>query len=608
MRQAANHGKSLYRKYNVNTNMANFCLPREFASKFLQSLKDGTINPDKMIDMTSAERREFLGKIVGEDNAREVNAAFESKLLLKDQKRGLVSWAKQVSGITEPVRRDILAKIDRMEAVLTPRTEDAFLEDLAAKKLGTDVTFEEAQHITEEANKTEAAREKFDPKKAEVDLAKNPKDLNAGWTSEEDRLEYGIKFVELQKFVNELKLSQKSGLKELITPSGISGVLKSIQASFDNSFFLRQGLKAIYNPKYAGSWIKNFATSWGDIGRELKRTKADIDPMDAVKADILSRPNAMNGKYKATGTELGLESEEAFPSALPEHVPLLGRLYKASETAFNGAALRMRADIADSLIRDAEKHGLNTKDSAEAGVVGTLANSLTGRGKIHTAPKGIFSAKSINNLMFSIKFLKSNYDFLTGHSLGFEAPKGPQRTFLRKQAAQNLASVVTSIAAINTLAYLMNPDSVQLDPRQSYFGQLKFGTHHVDITGGLGGLLTLAARITPTEHNGQWGLWSQSTTGKWTHLNDPKYGQQNAVDTVNSFLDGKASPALSILMDFGRGRTYEGTKPTIVNESLGAITPIPVQNFQQLNEPNAWATLGLVIADGLGASVNTQNK
>lgn len=582
--------------------MANFCLPKELASKFVQSLKDGTINVDKLIDMTSAERREFLGKIIGEDNAREVNAAFESKLLLKDQKRGLVSWAKQVAGISEPVRRDILAKIDRMASVLTPRTEEAFLEDLAAKKLGTDVTFEEARQISEQADIVNKARAKFDPEKAEAGTNKN-----AGWQNEEDRLDFGYKDRQLTKKIQELKLSNKTlGEKVKENLIGIPGHLKSIQASFDNSFFGRQGLKALFNPKYTGLWITNFSKSWSDIAKEIVHTKSKIDPMDAIYADIGSRPNAMLGKYKATGVDLGLQSEEAFPSASPEHLPLLGRLYKASETAFNGGALRLRADIADSLIRDAEKFGLNTKDPKDSSVVGTLANSLTGRGKIHTAQKGIFSAKSINNLFFSIKFLKSNWDTLTGHSLGYEFPKGAQRSFGRRQAAQNLASVVTSIAAINTLAYLMNPDSVQLDPRRSYFGQLKFGDHHVDITGGMGSLLTLAARITPTLHNGKWGLWSQSTTGKWTRLDDPKYGQQDAVDTVNSFIDGKASPLLSTLMDFGRGRTYAGEKPTLGGEALKSITPIPIQNFEQLNESDAWAAVGLTIADGLGASVSTQ--
>jgi hypothetical protein len=90
--------------------------------------------------MSSAKRREFFEPIVGAENAQEVNALFESKLLLKDVKRGLVTWAKQVGGITEPVRKDLLAKISRMpNELLNPVDESKFLADLAATKLGVAV-------------------------------------------------------------------------------------------------------------------------------------------------------------------------------------------------------------------------------------------------------------------------------------------------------------------------------------------------------------------------------------------------------------------------------------------------------------------------------------
>ena len=55
----------------------SFCLPTEFVNKFIDALKSGAIDPEKLSKMTSADRREYLGKIVGEADAREVNALFE---------------------------------------------------------------------------------------------------------------------------------------------------------------------------------------------------------------------------------------------------------------------------------------------------------------------------------------------------------------------------------------------------------------------------------------------------------------------------------------------------------------------------------------------------
>src|SRR5882724_8479726 len=121
------------------------CLPKEFADKFTAALKSGKIDPEKLSGMTSQGRRDYYGKIVGEADAREINSMFESKMLLKNQKTAYVTWAKQVAGMNPKTRLDIVAKIEKMDKVLNPTEEKAFREDLAAKKLGTDITFEEAQ-------------------------------------------------------------------------------------------------------------------------------------------------------------------------------------------------------------------------------------------------------------------------------------------------------------------------------------------------------------------------------------------------------------------------------------------------------------------------------
>lgn len=583
-----------------------FCLPKFSTEKFIEALKDGTIDPQKMIEMTSIQRREFLEKIVGKDDAPEVNALLESKLLLKDQKKGMVAWAKKISGITEATRTDLVAKIERMTTVLKASDEDAFLQDLANKKLGADVSFEEAQSITDKVAEVENLRTKWDVKKSEAALKVNPADKNAGWESEDARLEYGLKYAEFQRYIHDLKNAGKSSLRDAASFTGITGIFKSIQAAYDNSYFLRQGVKLLYSGRNADIWTSGFLKSWADIGRELKKTKSDVEPLDLIKADIYSRPNAMNGKYRAMDLDIGLDTEEAFPSALPEKVPLLGRLYKASETAFNGAAMRFRADLADRVIDKADKFGLNMLDKREASGPGMLVNSMTGRGKIYGFTPG--GSRVVNAAFFSIKYLKSNYDTLTGHSLGFGIEKGPARSFVRVEAAKNLAGIVTSIAAINLIANMFYPGSAEPDPRSANFGKIKIGTHTIDTTAGMGALVTLAARLTPTEVNGKWGLWAKTSAGKWEHLNDPKFGEQNGLDVVTSFFEGKASPLLGVFIDVITGRTFSGQKPTVLNETQNLVTPFPVQTITQLKDRNYGLDLGLIIADQLGASVSTTPK
>lgn len=606
--------------------MANFCLPKISTDKFLKALADGTITPEKMADMSSAERREVFTKLVGEDQAKDVNALLESKLLLKDQQTGLINWAERVSGLSEETRRDIISRIERMTNVLQPGEEEQFLADLAAKRLGTEVTREEAANVTKGVKAVQDAKSKWDSKKAEADLAKDPTNKNAGWTNEDDRLKYGLQLEGFQKYIQDLKLKNKEGgfLHTLKHPgewySAVAGTTKSILSSFDNSYFGRQGIKTLYtNP---GIWGNAFLKSWGDIGKEVfgkGNLSHGIDATQTIKADIFSRPNALNGKYKAMGVDLGLDSEEAFPSTLQEKIPVLGRLFRASEAAYNGAALRMRADLADKLINQAEKFGVNMKDKKEAAPVGDLINSLTGRGKVALPDSGPLSAKNVNNTFFSIKYLKSNFDVLLN---GLRSPaemaldkitgktRTPSEIFVRRKAATNLLKITAATAGILYTANKLWPGSVNFDPRSTNFGKIKIDNHTIDITGGLGSIATLAARITPTEHNGKWGLWSQNQKGIWSQLNDPKYGAQDGLDVINSFFEGKLSPIAGAARDVLTGQDYNGDKIGINTNSAkieaeNLLTPLPIGDYTQLQEPNKGTAFGLMLLDEVGLSPTT---
>lgn len=588
--------------------MANFCLPKEFVTKFVQSLKDGTIDIAKMIDMTSTQRREFLTDIVGIDNARAVNALFESKLLLKDQKTGLVNWAKKTAGLIPEVKKDIIAKIERMETALSAADEARFLEDLAAKKLGYDVTFEEAQKIVDGSKAVAEAKSKI--------AADEP-------IGSDNRIEYGLKFNAFKEYISELKVKgEKPTFREWITDGGkvfsdVAGTAKSILSSLDNSFFGRQGIKTLFTDP--DIWGKAFLKSWGDIAKEVAgpgTLSKGIDAVSSIKADIYSRPNALNNKYAAGGYDIGLLAEEAFPSSLPGKIPLLGRLYNASESAFVGGALRMRADLADRYIKQAEAFGVNMLDPKEAKGIGELVNSMTGKGHVPLTPG---QAKFVNLSIFSIKFFKANLDTLVkgvGSPIQMAADKVAGRTrtpgeiFARRKAATNLLKITGALSSILYTVNTLFPGSVNFDPRSSDFGKIKVGGHYIDISGGLTSIITLAARLTPTTHNGKLGFWYRNKKGVWTQLNDPNFGQQNAVDVVENFIEGKASPIARAILDFYTGRDFDNHK---LGFDLGSaaqllqnsFTPLPAQTAQDvISSEDAATALGLMISDGLGGGVS----
>lgn len=568
---------------------SSFCLLPEAQDRFKKALRDGEINPETLAAMSSAERHTLFAGLVGKENATGVNSLFESKLLLKNQQTGMINWAKKVAGMKPEIKRDLISRIERLDHVLNPVELDQFLQDLATTRLGFGVTQEEAKTISDLSNKSLDLRTKA-----------NEKGI---FPTENDRLAYGMSRVNLEEYVNNLKL--QAGKVSFAQPIQkvkslaieVPGAMKSIVASFDNSLWGRQGIKTLLDVRTANIWAKNFAKSWNDIGREIRAK----DAMSMVKADIYSRPNALNGKYKAGRYGLDTLSEEAYPSSWPEKIPAFGRLFKASEAAYNGGALRLRADLADRLIAKAEKQGINTLNKEQAQGMGQLISSMTGRGSLGKLEP---VSKEINVLFFSIKFLKSNLDTLTAHQFD---PKATQ--FTKSEARKNLISIVATLAFVLTMAKLLDPKSVDQDPRSTNFGKIKILGHWVDITGGMGSLVTLLSRITPTWHAGKLSFWTKSKNGIYTDLLGGQYGQQTALDVMENFLEGKLSPFAGIVRDIWQGKDYSGQKVTPLGEAQNVGLPLVIQNVQSFKDSSKESMLSALFLDGLGLSVspNTQS-
>ena len=250
--------------------MANFCLLPQVADKFKKDIIEGKINPEKLALMTSAERRAFFAKELGEASAEPVNALFESKLLLKNQQAGMISWAKKLTGITKQTQRDIISRIQRLDEVLNPVEAEAFLDDLVAQRLGTRVSFEEAQKLSELAKRITETK-------------------GVG-----DRMDYGRASVDLRNYYNDIKLknnkfSVKDFAKNPLVNTGkalsdIAGNAKAINSSLDNSAIFRQGWKTLWSNPII--WAKNAVQTF----KSIVDTFSGKEVLDAIDADIISRP------------------------------------------------------------------------------------------------------------------------------------------------------------------------------------------------------------------------------------------------------------------------------------------------------------------------------
>lgn len=551
--------------------MATFCLIPKAVEDFKRALKSGEIDPLKLSSMDSSSRHTFLEKYVGKENSQQVNALFESKLLLKNQKMGYITWAKKVGGITKEARRDLIARIEKLDTVLSPKEETQFLHDLASTKLGTDITLDQAKTITDLSNKVKETQ------------LKQKEDLT--FNSESERLSYGKAKIDLGNYVNNLKNRDSFSLNPIKIVKDLPGITKSIRASMDNSAIFRQGWKTLMtNPDI---WQKNARKTFVDMVRTFGGKKV----MDEINADIVSRPNY----ERYVKAKLAVSTiEEAFPTSLPEKIPVLGRAYKASETAYTGFLYRQRADIFDKFIQIANNSGVDINNTKELQSIGSMVNSLTGRGNLGKYEP---AANLVNNVFFSPRSIKANFDTFLHPLTGAGGSN-----FVRKQASINLLKVVTGTAAVLTVANALMPGSVETDPRSSDFGKIKVGDTRFDVTGGMSSLLVLASRLATMSSK-------SSTTGKVNPLNSGKFGAQTGEDVIVNFFENKLSPILSVVKDLAKGQDFNGNKPTIGHELENLFVPLSVSTYNELKaDPNSADIVLSMIADGLGLVANTYGK
>lgn len=539
------------------------CLPSFLTDKFLSGLKDGSIDPEKLSSMSSEERRSFFDDFVGKDNAKDVNALFESKLLLKDQQTGLINWAKEVGGMKPEIQRDIISRINKLDTVLNPADEKSFLADLAAKKVGTEVTTEEAQKISQmakDASRKKAAIKETDP------------------VGSESRLAYGKAKIDFQKYVGDLK-SEAEPTTVIGTIKQTFNVIRALKTAGDvSSISYQEGKSALSNPII---WMQNAMKTFADVGKSL----GGQEVLDATKADIESRPNSLNGLYKKEGLAIGA-TEEAIPTRIQERIPIIGRILKATDEAYIGMQYRMRADVFDKMVDIANDTGGSTKG------LGKVVNSLTGRGDLGKLEP---AANAVNDILFPPRLLKSNIDVLTGNLLDYK----DMDSFARKQAAFQSIKIISGMAAIMTLANWFKKGSATTNPTSANFGQIKTGDTAFDYSAGLGSAVVLASRLAL-------GQTTSATTGKTTQLNTGKFGSETKMDVVQNYITGRGTAIGDLLFNWLQGTDYSGNKPFSLQSVLSDFEPYIVSDVSEaMKDPNSANLLAVFLGSALGVFPTT---
>lgn len=480
------------------------------------------------------------------------------------------------------------------------------------KKLTTDFSRKAKADITRYLGETASPEQK-----AQID------DLIEKIIKERKDGDYGVARIELQNFIDGIKLENgkklwASGEDEFggfVSAQNygriaveIAGAQKSVVASIDNSFPGRQGWYALTSGNVVewGNSVKNSFRLIKDVlslpsektvnGNTIKISE-DKTIIDGVKASVYNRELGRSGVYDKMKLDVGIR-EEAFPSSLPEKIPAIGRLFKASNEAYTGTAYLLRADLADkyySLFKKAKGAEL---DDVELESIGRIVNSMTGRGNKGLGKLG----ETTNVFFFSPKFIQSHIDKIYQP---FDASLAPQA---RALATKNLA---TSAVATGLLLYgstemlktLGVDASFTTDPKSSSFGKIKIGDYRTDVTGGLGGYITIMSRTIALTTGGK---YKNEISGVESDASDP-------VEGLTRFFMNKTSPFARTLLDIATGSDFKGrdvSLQAIKEDPVGTAViigknniPISLQNLEeQITDDTEGVVLSALLADGLGFS------
>lgn len=574
-----------------------FCLPSFAAKNFKKALGDKDIQIADLLKMSTEDRTKVFESFAGE-HAGDMNKAFEEKLVLKNRVLGLKNFINKMAetGKYDPARKAELDQLlsefrqKQQERIFNPSEEQTFLNDLADSTIGAHITRIQSKTMFDLSSKVDEAKAGFDEKTGE-------------WSSPQDKADYGAKKVVFQNYIDALKegdTSIKAMLKETagqfkeefktnkpkavldILLKGVKTITENsvaLVASLDDSFLGRQGLKTLMT--HPTAWWPGAKGSLVDFAKTIggKNTK------DALMADLYSNPNYLNGSYEKAG--IISKNEEQFPTSLPARIPGVGRVFKASEAAFEGSALRMRTGLYDLLSKQAERNGVDMTNDYQIKSIGKVINSLTARGQWGTRGEPAL----LRIVLWAPKMLKANIDVLTAHTGQDISP------FARKEAAVNLFKIIATTSAIMAVANAIKPGSAETDPRSADFGKIRVGNTRFDYTGGAGSLIVLAAR-------GLTLSTKSTTTGVVKKLNTGEFGSQTYMDVVISFLEGKTPPITSALISLAKNADFAGQKPTPASLASNQL-PITLQNIIGLKTDHSAGAVAGILLDAFGVNAST---
>ena len=576
--------------------------------------------------MTAEQRIGFFADYVDMKGHREVaewlNREIEKRLFVPAQTQATKDWLKRLEKKGRPIKQKqaIIDRIAGKKDVMSPKESRQYMESVAKQVMGFEIDRLDAKELFEISTTINILKQKL------LDIAPDYYNYTAEQLKnlspevEKVRAELGQKLVEFQKKYEEISLKAQARVVESKGKAGkigegilkVAGNIKSLKASVDFSF-----LRQLQNTAYV---------NWGAFKNAMKSGyKAWLESeqgVDTMLADLLTRPNALNGNYNAFGIEVGIK-EEAFPESwLSEKIgDAKLNLFRRSEAGFNLALQTARADLFDYMWEQTKGDIKLLKTQK----VGEAINTITGRGKFPLlTSQDEKQNRIVNNLLFAPKWLASRIQTLTDlRHIGSIREMTPQGIRARA-AVGNLIMMAVFANIVKAALWATDEEDERtfyeflesaFDARSSDFGKIVIGSTRFDLTTGTAGLVTLITRAVRGSTIDLSGVERETTVQ----------------DLLGNFLSGKASPAVRVGKDIlahakwamggERPKQFSGqpmewdTAGDFAKNIMEWVAPISISSIyetqrgaiftEELQGVDVWGAALGVVADFVGVSANT---
>ncbi len=342
-----------------------------------------------------------------------------------------------------------------------------------------------------------------------------------------------------------------------------ANVPRSYMSSLDLSFGGRQGIFA------APRFRKEFFRSWTAQFKEFGSETAYKEAMENITKNPLFEL-ARDSRVSFTNVgRIMSQREEAFMSQWAERIPIIGEIPRASSRAYTGFANKFRMDIFTSMIKNAERLGLNpTKNPDLTKQIASFVNNATGRGSLGGLER---AATALNAFFFSPRLAASRLRLLVPAEYIKADP------FIRKEYLKSLFSFAGTMMTILGLAKMAGAD-VGLDWRSADFGKIKIEDTRIDIMGGFQQYMRMAGQL----YTGQ---YVSSTTGKVVTLGEG-YKPLSRLDILMRMVETKEAPIFSFITDLLRGQTYTGEPINLPVAILQRFIPMAAQDIYDVAKDN----------------------